>query len=109
MIARKRMLGLAGKMVLYWGVIIEKVRASEFWNQKDNRKCVTERGTWEKDVTSVFYTSCLVGKVVLHMGVAIVKLEARGGRRWEVTPQGEWWKLGQAVEKGVLPTKTGWI
>lgn len=43
------------------------------------------------------------------MGVAIVKLEARGGRRWEVTPQGEWWKLGKAVEKGVLPTKTGWI
>lgn len=103
------MLSLVGKMVLHWGVTIEKVRDSEFWSQKDNRTYVTKRGIWEEDVTSVFYISCLVGKVVSHLGVAIVKLEARGGRRWEVAPQGEWWKLGKVVEEGALPTRTGWI
>lgn len=109
MVYRKRMATLVGWVGSKLGVAIEKSRDPEFFSKKDNRKCLRERGMWDKGVTSAFCVSCLMGDVVLYRGVAIVKSGASGGKRWEPGPWRAWWILRKVVEGGVQQARTEWI
>lgn len=88
---------------------IAKTRGKWICAKKDNRKYLPEGAAGEEGVTSVFCVACLVGLVKLKLGVAIEKLGARRGRRWE---QGVWkrqWTLRQVGEGGVQEARTEWI